>query len=289
MKVTKDEKTAEIVGLCFGDGSLTRRNSGSKKGRLRFQMRGNITEDKEHYINYVNPLFDKMLGKVSIARYNGKKPYYGIATENQKICNNLKFLGVKVGVKKELKIPNWIKKERKFLIKFLRGLIDTDGSVYCTKDYNYTFKKHIKVRVGFGTISKTLIKEVHNSLKYLGVHNLLLSPYKQKNRNWNILFKILIDGPNVRDYFKIIGSNNKKHITKFKIWEKFGFCPPYTSLEQRNKILNGGLNINSFYTSDDTPLKNAGMSELGQKSTVEDSKQKPYALVAARVQIPFPA
>ena len=46
---------------------------------------------------------------------------------------------------------------------------------------------------------------------------------------------------------------------------------------------------NSFYKLDSPPLRNAGMSELGQKSTVEDKHQKPYALVAARVQIPFPA
>ena len=50
-----------------------------------------------------------------------------------------------------------------------------------------------------------------------------------------------------------------------------------------------GLDPNSFYKLDSPPLEDAGMSEFGQKSTVEDKNQKPYGLVPARVQIPFPA
>lgn len=289
MKLIKNEKTAEIVGLCFGDGSLIRRKSGKNKDKLRFQMRGHIIEDKEHYDTYVKPLFDKIIGDVSIATYEGKKPYYGIASENQKICNYLKFLGVPVNTKEELQIPNWIISNKEYLKCFLRGFIDTDGSVFCGKDYNYPKKKHIKIRMSIASISHNFIKEVSGSLVQLRIHNLIIKPYKQKNSKWGNLNKIQIDGPNVRDYFKIIGSHNPKHITKFKVWRKFGFCPPYTTLEQRKNILDGKLNPNSFYASDNPPSKKAGMSELGQKSTVEDGKQKPYALVAARVRIPFPA
>ena len=41
IKPVKNEKAAEIVGLAFGDGSLTTR----KNERLRFQMRGHIEEN----------------------------------------------------------------------------------------------------------------------------------------------------------------------------------------------------------------------------------------------------
>ena len=289
MKVTKNEKTAEIVGLCFGDGSLTRRHSGKNKNKLRFQLRGDIKEDKEHYNAYIKPLFDGIIGKIPTTIYNGKKPYYGICTENIKICDYLVSLGVPVGVKKELKIPNWIIYNKEYLRGFLRGFIDTDGSVFCGKDYNYPEKKHIKIRMSVASISYKIIQEINESLKELGIHNLIMKPYKQKNPNWKNLNKIQIDGPNVVKYFNLIGSKNPKHITKFEVWKKFGFCPPYTTLEQRKKILNSKLPFSSFYTSDNPPSKSAGMSELGQKSTVEDNKQKPYALVAARVQIPFPA
>ena len=87
MKVIKDEKTAEIVGLCFGDGSLTRRKSGKNKDKLRFQMRGHIIEDRYHYDNYIKPLFDKVIGKVSIVEYNGKKQYDEIDYQFQMILS----------------------------------------------------------------------------------------------------------------------------------------------------------------------------------------------------------
>ena len=285
MKISKNKKTAEIVGLSLGDGSLTRR----KNGKLRFQMRGNIKEDKEHYDLYVKPLFDKIIGKVFIVAYKGKKPSYGISSENQNNCNYLKFLGIPVGIKKEIVIPSWISSDREYLKGFLRGFIDTDGSVFCGKDYNYPQKRHIKIRMSVCSTSHILIKEINKSLLGLGIRNLIIKPYKQKNNGWEDLNKIQIDGPNVVTYFELIGSKNQKHNTKFEIWRKFGFCPPYTSLEQRKNILDGNLDPHSFYISDNPPLKNAGMSESGQKSTVEDKHQKPYALVAARGQIPFPA
>lgn len=289
MKVIKNEKTAEIVGLCFGDGSLTRRKYGKNKDKLRFQMRGHITEDREHYDTHVKPLFDGIIGTTPTTIYNGKKPYYGISTENIKICNYLVSLGVPIGTKEELQIPSWIISNKECLRGFLRGLTDTDGSVFCGKDYNYTNKKHIKIRMSIASVSYKFIKEISESLIQLGIHNLIIKPYKQNNSRWGNLNKIQIDGPNVKDYFRIIGSNNPKHITKLKIWRKFGFCPPYTLLEQRKKMLNGKLDPSAVDTSDIPPSKKAGMSELGQKSTVEDVKQKPYALVAARVRIPFPA
>ena len=289
MKVIKNKKTAEIAGLCFADGSLTGRHSGKNKGKLRFQMIGHITEDREHYDTYVKRLFDENIDIIPTTIYKGKKPYYGVASENQKICNYLKFLGVPVGTKEELQIPSWIISNKEFLIGFLRGVIDTDGSVFCGKDYNYPNKKHIKIRMSIASVSYKFIKEINESLIQSGIHNLIIKPYKQKNSNWENLNKIQIDGPNVKDYFKIIGSKNPKHLTKFKVWNKFGFCPPYTTLEQRKKMLNGELDPSAVDTSDIPPSKKAGMSELGQKSTVEDGKQKPYALVAARVQIPFPA
>ncbi|MBI2652527.1 hypothetical protein HYX00_03605 [Candidatus Woesearchaeota archaeon] len=123
MEVIKNEKTAEIVGLCFGDGSLTRRHSGKNKGRLRFQMRGSITEDREHYDNYVKPLFDEVINKIPITVYNGKKPYYGVSTESSIICDYLVSLGVPVGVKRELKVPEWIFENKYFIKGFLRGFL----------------------------------------------------------------------------------------------------------------------------------------------------------------------
>ena len=279
MEVIKNEKTAEIVGLSFGDGSLTRRHSGKNKGRLRFQLRGNITEDKEHYDNFIIPLFNDTFGiNIKPVICNGKDKSYGISIENQKVCELLQELEIPVGIKDELQIPSWITSNGEFTKCFLQGLMDTDGSVFCGKDYNYPAKGYIKIRMGICSTSKNLIKEVSELLKILGIHNLKIKDYKQKIQNWKDFSRIQIDGPNVAKYFNLIGSKNPKHITKFQVWKRFGFCPPRTTIEQRYSMLKESASILS-----------AGVSEPGQMNTVEDEKQKPYALVAARVRIPSPA
>ena len=36
---------------------------------------------------------------------------------------------------------------------------------------------------------------------------------------------------------KLVGFSNPKHITKIKVWEKLGYCPPKTTYLERLKIL----------------------------------------------------
>ena len=296
MKPNKNEKTAEIVGMSLGDGSLTIRNDKKNKGLLRFQMRGHV-EERIYYDQYVKSLFDKHIGVVQITHYKGKNASYGICSEKNEVCRNLHYLGIPIGVKKELQIPSWIKQNTHHLRGFIRGFFDTDGSVFCGKDYNYPEKKHIKIRMSGVSISFQFIKEISQSLSHLGVHNLVIKPYKKNDPRFGDINKIQIDGPNVVNYFKIIGSHNPKHITKYQVWTKFGFCPPHTTLKQRDMILEGKIDPTFYYEKNNK--QNAGVAEPGQmrKSTVknnmerlvEETSQKPCPLVGARVRITSPA
>ncbi|MBI2148125.1 hypothetical protein HYU23_00445 [Candidatus Woesearchaeota archaeon] len=50
-------------------------------------------------------------------------------------------------------------------------------------------------------------------------------------------------------WMKLTGFNSRKHLTKYLVWKKFGFCPHYTNLPQRELILKGELDPYSFYKS----------------------------------------
>lgn len=52
---------------------------------------------------------------------------------------------------------------------------------------------------------------------------------------------------NLNLWFKEIGFNSSKHLTKYEIWKRFGFCPPNTNIIERRNILKGKININSYY------------------------------------------
>src|SRR3989344_2256456 len=207
MKVIKNDKTAELVGLSFGDGSLTRRKDSDV---LRFQLRGDVSEDRDHYFSHIIPLFNEQISKPllnkDVPTVTSKPPYasFGIAIQNNIVGELLSQLGIPIGRKEELNIPSWIKGDRNYLISFIRGLFDIIG-----------IKNYIKIQR----------KKIEKDAYHIEVSG----------------------GINVEKWFQIIGSNNSKHVTKFLVWKKFGFCPPYTNLKQRQSFLSGELIPDLFY------------------------------------------
>ncbi len=97
------------------------------------------------------------------------------------------------------------------------------------------------------TISYSLIEEVNDILMDLGFHSRIQKPIKQRKNEYT-MHSVIIDSRNdILKWIKDIGFRNSKHYTKVKIWKKFGFCPPYTTLYERLKILNRRLNPAIFY------------------------------------------
>lgn len=98
-----------------------------------------------------------------------------------------------------------------------------------------------------GVTSKYLARDCSEMLFKLKIkHYLRVTSSKKKNRKdcyhievWNSI--------NINKWFDIIGSKNPKHLTKYLVWKKFGFCPPRTSVKERNKFLKGELNPKLSY------------------------------------------
>ncbi len=57
-------------------------------------------------------------------------------------------------------------------------------------------------------------------------------------------YRLDINGrKNFKKWMVFVGFNNPKHLTKIKIWERLGYCPPNTTYSERLKILNGGSHL----------------------------------------------
>lgn len=248
--IKKNENTAELIGLSFGDGGLTYRKNSN---RVKFQLRGHLTEDKEHYDSYIIPLFNKEVmvplfsRKVGIV-FNERTKFYGLSVESVNIEAPLNFIGIPSGVKNELSIPEWIKQDKKYLRRFLRGFLDTDGCIFCQKNYSIKNNKfHTQIRIHLSCTLGKLMKEIYLVLKSMGFKVLIYSqgPYGYGKRK-SYIVKIC-GGIQICKWMKEIGSKNPKHITKYLIWKKVGFCPPYTSLNERKKILKKEENPYLYY------------------------------------------
>lgn len=249
-KIKRNCDTAEFVGLSFGDGGFTHRKNTNKK---RYQLRGDLKEEKEFYDNHVIPNFNKNImlpvyGREVGVVFNKKKNFYGLSVEGILLEKPLKCLGILLGVKNELIIPKWIKNNKTFCISFLRGFLDTDGCVHCEKNYSLNKPKyHTKIKISLSTTSKNLAKELQGLLNKLKIKN-FIRRYVHKNKSWKDCYTIKIDGGvNVIHWFRKIGTNNPKHKTKFDIWAKHGFCPPNTNLKERRKIIKGMKSISDYY------------------------------------------
>jgi len=124
----KTDKLAEMVGIILGDGNIYFNNK-QKKYYLRISF--NRREEKQ-YLNYVKQKM-KEIFKLTPSISN-KKDRAGtdLILQNKKLVKRLNNIGLKSGnkVENQVKVPEWIKNNKKYKKRCLRGLLDTDGSIY---------------------------------------------------------------------------------------------------------------------------------------------------------------
>ncbi|MFH1586635.1 MAG: LAGLIDADG family homing endonuclease [Candidatus Diapherotrites archaeon] len=241
------EKHAELVGLHFGDGSLIRRKGTE---RLRFQLRGDAISDRAHYENFIIPLCNELIGFPILGRpvtttYYKKRNCFGVAVESAQLAGFFEKLGVKVGRKEELEIPEWIKNDENFSKAFVRGLFDTDGCIYYGTNHTAKSNLHIVGRIIITSTSKNLMHGVSAILSKIRLKHSIKE--RRKTNGEKNVFVVEVQRPHEKKFMSLIGSHNQKHLNKFKIAQIFGFCPPYTTPLERRKILKGELNPLSLY------------------------------------------
>ncbi|MBU4204737.1 LAGLIDADG family homing endonuclease [Patescibacteria group bacterium] len=143
-----------IIGLAIGDGNLS--NPNGRATRLR------ITCDKKYPLlikriaNSLKALLP--INKVSIV--NRKENCVDVSI----FSNHLeKLLGWKAenGSKmaQKVSIPSWIKQKNEYKISCLKGLIETDGSIYSDRNYKMMM---------FTTIINKLAKDFYGMIVSLG-------------------------------------------------------------------------------------------------------------------------
>jgi DNA-binding transcriptional regulator WhiA len=108
-------------------------------------------------------------------------------------------------IKNRVSIPQWIWKNDVLLRSCLRGLIDTDGSIYRLKPQwpNLT-------QLSFKNNNSRLLKDVRKALNELGFH-----PSKVFGN------RVVVTRQNeIGRYFDIIGTNNDTHLTEYGVFLK---------------------------------------------------------------------
>ncbi len=248
-EIQDKEKLAELCGTIIGDGWI-------QSDKRCFFLAGDPTEDKDYIDNRITKLTSDLIHPTKPKDF----PYwrvYGISIYNKEAIQKLISLGLPIGRKiKSAKVPKWIlDSDIKVKSAYIRGFFDTDGGIFCQKDYTkyakeFDTKHHTKLRLRISNTCQRLMDQTFNLFKELGFRctKRTIKGGFRHNRNNNNLHIIEINSfESLANFFTEIKPSNPKHLTKYLIWKKFGFCPPHTTINQRKDILKNRLNPYNLY------------------------------------------
>lgn len=200
-----DENLAEIFGILLGDGHVQKYIQGKKIRCYSLIVSGNSDTDRDFIASYIPSLFEKVF-KVKGNLFFSKKEnsaYYKIY--GKMLVHFITSNGILHGNKKENNqgIPTWIKENKLFLSRCIKGLIDTDGSVHLISKHNKN------LRINYTSYIPRLLNDVREGLISLG-----FSPSKIiKDR------QIFLSSKNdVNRYIKEIGFSNQKNLNRVNLF-----------------------------------------------------------------------
>lgn len=189
---------AEFVGILLGDGGISRNqivvslNSIEDVGYAKFVItliKKLFSVPVGTYLDKNAAVIDLVISRVELVRFCVKK------------------LGLKVGnkVKQQVDIPEWIKRDKHYLIACTRGLMDTDGSVFLHR-YKVGGKWYAYPKISFSNRSIPLLEGVFHALTLLG-----MKPRITKDRK-----DVRIESQkDVKLYFDLVGTSNAKYLKKY--------------------------------------------------------------------------
>jgi len=157
---------AEFIGIMLGDGSIS---SNCTQAVISLHKK-----DDRKYILLVCKIIKKLfcVDPVVYRYQNGShKNVADITIHSTSLVSFLKFKGLKIGnkVKQQVDVPGWIKGSKNFSKYCLRGLIDTDGSVYSHK-HKTNGCNCFNLGLNFSNRSTPLLRFTHKTLERLNFH-----------------------------------------------------------------------------------------------------------------------
>ena len=205
----KDDKLAEFIGIVLGDGNLNAYSRGKKVRTYMIRIAGHSEDDYTYMKNYVAPLARNLFKcKSSISLKTNCKCMY-VTIYGKKIIEFFSSMNIKPGNRIENKslIPKWIFRKKKFMKACLRGLYDTDGSIYELLPHWPGL-----YQLNFDNYNFPLLKQVRILLIQLGYHPSRIHGTKTKNGT-----KIdLTRKGEIEKFYKEIGTQNDKHKQTFE-------------------------------------------------------------------------
>jgi len=195
-KPKQSAELAEFVGIMMGDGGLS---------RYQAIITLHHTDDFEYTTFVVNLI--KKLFKITPKIYHSPKySVNDVVVSRRGLVLYLHELGLPIGnkVKQKFDIPEWIECDRELAVACVRGLVDTDGSIF-THRYKVKGKQYSYKKLSFTSASEPLRQSVYALLQEFG--------FSPRLTTKDVRLDSVAD---MTRYFSVIGTHNPKHLRRYE-------------------------------------------------------------------------
>ncbi len=209
MKITKG--IAELFGALLGDGCLSKYYRKGRKNPTYCTLFTGHTHDLPYYNNTIQPLLIKYFSETGRIRKRKGMECIILICFNTKVFATLNSIGRPIGVKSNLFIPPEIFNDNKLAISCLRGIFDTDGSVYnrYSKQYANHPKYYMYKVVQIKMKEPFLIKQIGEILNRNGITTTKIG----ENNNAHVIR--VTSQKSVEKFFSIVRPSNKYHVERY--------------------------------------------------------------------------
>ena len=188
---------AEFVGIMLGDGCLS--------SHFQVGIAFNAKTDRA-YGRYLQHLFRDLFRVSATIQRRTDTHGWTVVASSRTLVEYLQTIGLVRGrkVAHQVDVPSWVWRKDSYRRACLRGLMDTDGSIY---QYTHVVYGHLYVNaaLSFTNHSLPLLRSVEQLLCRCGFHPRATHYHVTLNRESEI-----------KDYFRYVGSRNAKHQSRFR-------------------------------------------------------------------------
>lgn len=196
----KSESLAEFIGIVLGDGNVHSYRKAMKSSYM-IRIAGDFVKDKQYLEKYVKDLIRDLFLIEPKTYVQPDKNERFIIIHSKEAVNFMENHGILPGNKIKIgsRIPFWIRQNNNYMRACLRGLIDTDGSIF-----RMSRKDPQLLRIGFRCYSDLLIRDA-----WTGFYSLGFFPSQINNNQFFLSRK-----RDIEKYIKEIGFSNQKHLSR---------------------------------------------------------------------------
>lgn len=200
----KSVELAELIGIVLGDGSVGKYRNKNRPQSTVYTLTivGDYRFDYDYLDRHLRNMCKSLFGvDVKMKRAKTSNGFFLVVNSKQ-VVEFFVGMGLAIGnkIKNQVTIPNWIFENELYLTACLRGLIDTDGSIF-----RMSRKDPQLIRIGFTNLNLKLLSDVKDAFFRLGFH-----PSKIINGKSICLSR----KSDISLYMLKIGFSNKKHINR---------------------------------------------------------------------------